>query len=77
VGKEYTDNLARIVTSLGYLASVICCGAIYENLYLGTEQKQDSIRILTKSLIDEYVLILEYLHCIKEHLEEKTHSIFP
>lgn len=65
------------MASLGYLASLICCGALYENLYLGTEQKRDSMEILAKRLIDQYVLILEYLYCVKGHLEEKTPSIFP
>ncbi|KAI5836957.1 hypothetical protein DFP73DRAFT_532342 [Morchella snyderi] len=37
VGSAYTDTLARILSSLGYLAWVICCGAIYERVYLNLE----------------------------------------
>jgi hypothetical protein len=70
VGVAYTEDLARILSSLGYLSWVICCGAIYEQLYIDLEQ--GSITDIQDCLIKQYVSILEYLLCAKKHLEKNT-----
>ncbi|KAI5836962.1 hypothetical protein DFP73DRAFT_601527 [Morchella snyderi] len=70
IGSAYTENLARILSSLGYLSWVICCGAIYEHIYLHLEQR--SIPALEKCLIKQYASILEYLLYAKNHLEQTT-----
>jgi hypothetical protein len=56
-----------ILSSLGYLAWVICCGALYEDLYL--EIDSELSRELRDCLVAQYVLILSYLSYANEHLQ--------
>lgn len=69
-GIAYTEDLARILSSLGYLSWLICCGAIYEQLYVDIEQ--GSITNIQESLINQYVSILKYLLYAKKHLKKNT-----
>lgn len=71
VGTSYVDNLAMILSSLGYLAWIICCGALYEDLYL--EIDSELSQELRGCLVAQYVSILTYLSYANEHLQrDKT-----
>ncbi|RPB07007.1 ankyrin [Morchella conica CCBAS932] len=75
VGTSYVDNLAMILNSVGYLAWIICCGALYEDLYVKVDTKcSEEIR---DCLVTQYVSILTYLSYANEHLKgSKTERIF-
>lgn len=56
-----------ILNSVGYLAWIICCGALYEDLYVKVDTKcSEEIR---DCLVTQYVSILTYLSYANEHLK--------
>lgn len=64
------ENTAIAMESLDSLARVLGHCGIYEKLY--GQQGLDASQSLNASLIDLYVLVLEYLCYLKRHLGHNT-----
>lgn len=61
-----------VLSSLDNIILVMDCGKIYERLYI--ESSHPLALGLRKCLVDQYVSILTYLTCVKQHLQKKTMS---
>lgn len=64
------ENTAIAMESLDNLARVLAHCGIYERLY--SQQALDACQSLNHSLVELYVLILEYLCYLKRHLSQNT-----
>lgn len=70
VGTAYTENMRSIADSFSTLMRIICCCDIYERLY--TSKDLTVTEILTGSIVNLYVSILDYLFFTNEHLQKGT-----